>query len=221
MIIIMLFLELFAGTKSAAKVAARRKYRTITIDNDDRYNPTYAADILTFDYKKLETPDVIWASPPCTTFSNLTLSKKQPDRDKTTFKALTEAGRQGDRLLARTLKIIRYFKSKNPKLKWVIENPHAMMRKQPSMKNFDMATTTYCQYGSQLKKPTDFFNNFNLQLKAPCTPNHPHAPNPKHLKFSELPNARVRNTRGAIPPKLISAILQQAKPQGRIRKRNI
>jgi site-specific DNA-cytosine methylase len=133
----MLFLELFSRTQSASKVAAKRKYRTITVDNDARYNPTIVADILRLDYKKLETPDFIWASPPCNSFSNLALSQRPPSRDKDTFKALTETGRLGDRLLARTLKIIRYFERKNPKLKWVIENPHAMMRKQPSMKNFD------------------------------------------------------------------------------------
>jgi site-specific DNA-cytosine methylase len=60
-------------------------------------------------------PDVIWASPPCTTFSIASVSHhwavdKQPK---------TDAARTGVAILEKTLQILSWF----PNTKWFIENP--------------------------------------------------------------------------------------------------
>lgn len=205
-----LVLEIFAGTGSVGKVAKRMGFNVISIDIDPKFKPDVVANILELNYKEFPTPQFIWASVPCNTFSWLICSGKTPARDCKSYKALTDVGKEGDKILERTLKIIRYFKDKNPKLKWVIENPRGMMRLQPSMENFDRATTSYCRYGDKRNKPTDFFNNFNLKLLPICKPSDPHAKKDgkpiSHIGVVEV----CLNDRYRIPPRLIRVILQQA-----------
>ena len=66
----MKLLDLFTGTGSVAKAARTLGYEVTTLDCDPRTNPDICADILTFDYSTLGHFDVIWASPPCNTFSH-------------------------------------------------------------------------------------------------------------------------------------------------------
>ena len=67
-------LELYSGTGSFSKVMQSRGYEVVTVDNNRQFTPTHAHDILTFPYKKLyPNPDhfkYVWASPPCTQYSN-------------------------------------------------------------------------------------------------------------------------------------------------------
>ena len=67
-------LELFAGSRSFSKVAENRGFFTYTTDNQDFDKIDQVCDIFDFDLQKaIDTlggkPNVIWASPPCTTFS--------------------------------------------------------------------------------------------------------------------------------------------------------
>ena len=67
-------LDLFCGTKSIANAFAARGHEVYTVDWEAKFNPTLCADIgkLTVqDIIKLcgGVPDVIWASPDCTTYS--------------------------------------------------------------------------------------------------------------------------------------------------------
>lgn len=167
-------LELFSGTGSVGKAAKRAGFKkVISIDNEPKWKPTIEANLLTFDYKKLPTPDFIWASPPCVSFSLLNAMMKKPHRNVKTLAPQTETGRIGNRLLARTLTIINYFKKKNPQLKFVIENPLGFMRKMSSMKKLPRYTTSYSKYGFKYKKHTDFWSNIELNLKPMDTPNNP------------------------------------------------
>ena len=69
----MKIIELFSGTESFSKVARERGHQTFTIDIDKQFKPNLCIDILNFDIsmipKEFHYPDIIWASPPCTTFS--------------------------------------------------------------------------------------------------------------------------------------------------------
>ena len=205
-----LILELFKGTGSVGRVAEKRGYNVISVDIEEKFKPDIHSDILKLDYKALPTPNFIWASVPCNTYSWLICSGKSPARDCNTHKAITDVGRLGDRILNKTLEIIKYFEGKNPNLKWCIENPRGMMRLQPQMKKIDRATTSYCQYGDKRNKPTDFFNNFDLQLKPLCVPSAPHAKKDgmpiRHVLIKEIPLCE----RYKIPPKLIATIFDQA-----------
>ena len=63
-------MELFAGSCSFSKVAKKLGWNTFTTDWEQYGAIDYVADILEFDYNKIPYDvDVIWASPPCTTFS--------------------------------------------------------------------------------------------------------------------------------------------------------
>lgn len=151
-------LELFKGTGSFGKVFEKYDMEVISVDIMKKFNPTILTDILNLDYKSLPIPDLITASPPCNTFSKLAVSNKT--RDWYSLKGLRPSAKLGEDILYKTLEIIEYFLSKNPKLLFVIENPMAMMRRMSPINNFPRTTTYYCMYGCKYRKPTDFFNNF-------------------------------------------------------------
>ena len=177
-------LELYKGTGSFGKAAKKRGWKVVSLDNEEKYSPDIVADILKWDYKGLDfIPDVISASPPCATFSNMALTKRTKFvssqesgtpgmsarvRNVETMKPLNDYGRLGDSLLRRTITIINYFRDKNPKLKFVMENPRGSMWRSPLMarlRPYEEAITYYCLYGDKRTKRTSFFNNFNLKLR--------------------------------------------------------
>lgn len=169
-----LLLELFKGTGSAGKVAKKLGWEVISVDNEKKWKPDIVEDILKLDYQKLPTPDYLWASPPCNTFSLMSLTKDkrsklpQRQRNSDTMKPLNARARLGDKILNKTIEIIRYFMRKNPKLRWVMENPHGAMWKSPLIKKLPTnarVKTYYCLYKDKRTKPTDFWSNVKLNLK--------------------------------------------------------
>jgi len=163
----MIHLELFSGTKSWGKVASKHGMDVISVDIEEKYRPTIVADILELDYKKLPVPDLITASPPCNSFS--TLARAGRMRDWYTLEPMHPNAVLGNKLLKKTIEIIRYFQKKNPKLLFVIENPRAMMARMPVINRIPRQTTEYCLYGEKWRKPTDMWHNFpgGLGLKDP------------------------------------------------------
>tara|TARA_R110000823_G_scaffold301545_3_gene422585 strand:- start:2872 stop:3552 length:681 start_codon:yes stop_codon:yes gene_type:complete len=177
-------LELFKGTGSFGKAAKKKGWTVVSLDNETKYNPDIVADILKWNYKELDfIPDVITASPPCASFSVLALTRKtkfissqesgtpgmsSKVRNSDTMKALGPSAFLGDKLLKRTIEIINYFRKKNPKLKFVMENPRGSMYKSPLMvklRPYEESVTYYCFYRDTRTKRTSFFNNFNLKLR--------------------------------------------------------
>lgn len=163
-------LELFKGTGSVGTAAERTgKFNVVSVDFDPAFTPNIETDILKWNYKKWYnetkwTPDMIWASPPCNTFSPMSYRLKE--RDLATTRPLSERARIGTAILHRTLRIIAFFKKVNPALLYCIENPRGMMRNDPLIKRLPYRTTTYyCFYGDQRYKPTDFWSNYPLPLK--------------------------------------------------------
>jgi len=148
-------LELFCGKKSVSNEFKKRGHKVFTIDIDLQHDPDLCIDILNFDVsmlpKEFLEPDVIWSSPPCQKFSVLTIplywdNYKRP-KSWLTYKHLAIA--------KKSLEIIQTL---SPKY-FFIENPVGMLRKQHFMENIHRNTITYCQYGSQFRKPTDIWTN--------------------------------------------------------------
>ena len=86
-------LELFAGSRSFSKVSEEMGMETFTSDYKQFYKIDYVVDIMDFDINKLPfQPDIIWASPPCTTFSIASCSTHwTPDKKPKTEKMPTGA----------------------------------------------------------------------------------------------------------------------------------
>jgi len=95
---------------------------------------------------------MIWASPPCTTYSLAAISHH---RHEGTLKPKTEFAAKSDRLVKNTLKIINSY----PLAKFYIENPRATLRKTIMMQGIPRKTVWYCRYGADIAKPTDIFSN--------------------------------------------------------------
>ena len=159
-------LELFCGTKSIGKAFEKSGHEVFSIDIDKQFNPDLICDILDFDKKmlpKLFKPDIIWASPPCQTFSVASIYRYwdrfgQPKSYKTYI---------GLAIVKKTIEIIQELKPKY----WFIENPRAMLRQQKFMENLPRKTLTYCQYGDKVQKPIDIFTNASHWItKKMCCP---------------------------------------------------
>ena len=64
----MLMLDLFAGLGGASAAMRARGWRVVTVDIEPRFGCDVTADLLTWTWDG-PTPDLLWASPPCTEFS--------------------------------------------------------------------------------------------------------------------------------------------------------
>ena len=150
----MKILELFAGSRSIGKVAEERGHEVFSVDLKDFEDINLSIDI---EYLRPDMipfkPDMIWASPPCTTYSMAGIrfhrpNEKHPNRKKSEFAF------KSDNLVRNTLKIINYFNCI-----YYIENPRALLRKQSFMRGIPRTTVWYCTYGAITAKPTDIFSN--------------------------------------------------------------
>tara|TARA_B100000470_G_scaffold47711_1_gene35193 strand:+ start:160 stop:810 length:651 start_codon:yes stop_codon:yes gene_type:complete len=144
-------LELFAGSCIFSKEAKKLGYKTFTSDYKQFDGVDYVVDILDFDTSKVPfKPDLIWASPPCTSFSVAALwrhwNKLEPISDK---------AKLGVSMVKKTIDIIKEF---DPKI-WYIENPRGRLRSLDIVKGLPRTTIWYCQYGLDIAKPTDIWSN--------------------------------------------------------------
>jgi hypothetical protein len=169
-------LELFAGSQSFSKQAKLKNYDTFTSDWKEFNGIDYAVDILKFDINKLPwKPDVIWASPPCTTFSIASCGTHwTPEKEPK-----TDACKEGIKIVKKTVEII---KELNPKY-FIIENPRGLLRKLNLIDIGKLNTIWYCQYGDERAKPTDLWTNIKSWTPRPVCWNgnkdcH-HAPAPR------------------------------------------
>ena len=146
-------LELFCGTKSFANVA--EKYfdcEVLTIDIDPSFEPDLCVDIDLLSPDDIHfTPDIIWSSVPCTTYSVASF----PAGHRNNGVAVSEEAKKTDRLVMKTLGFVEDFAP----LYYIIENPVGLLRKMPFMDDIPRVTVTYCQYGTTNMKKTDLFGD--------------------------------------------------------------
>lgn len=166
----MIVLDLFCGTKSIAKAFEARGHEVFTVDWDEKFKPTLSADIGKLNAQDIinlcgGVPDVIWASPDCTTYSVQAISKHRRKDVDGNLKAISDYAKRCDEINSHLINLIREL---NPRY-WFIENPRAGMRKMNFMQGLPRYTVTYCQYGERRQKPTDIWTNHPApKFKPPC-----------------------------------------------------
>lgn len=153
-------LELFAGTRSIGKAFEEKGHEVFSVEwdrsfeNIDLYKDIYelsAKEIL----DKFGKPDVIWASPDCSSYSIAAISHHRKREENGNLAPVSEYAKFCDRVNQHTLNLIMTL---SPKY-WFIENPRGGMRKMDFMHGLPRYTVTYCQYGDTRMKPTDIWTN--------------------------------------------------------------
>lgn len=176
-------LELFAGTRSIGKAFEARGHEVYSVEwNKDFKDIDLYADIMTVTADKIlkafGRPDVIWASPDCSTFSIAAISHHRRKNTTTgNLDPISNYAKFCDEVDQHVLDLIHEL---SPKY-WFIENPRGGMRKMTWMEGIPRYTVTYCQYGDTRMKPTDIWTNHpNPKFKPMCKNGAPcHTPAPR------------------------------------------
>lgn len=179
-------LELFAGTRSIGKAFEARGHEVFSVEWDKSFDridlyadigQLTAQDIL----ERFGKPDVIWASPDCSTFSVAAISKhRRLDKATGSLEPITEYAKFCDAVDQHVLELIQELQ---PEF-YFIENPMGAMRKMSWMQGLPRYTVTYCKYGEERMKPTDIWTNHPApEFRPPCKNGDPcHVPAPRGAK---------------------------------------
>lgn len=198
-------LELFSGTGSVGKVCKKLGWKVVSLDLK------YAdinTDIMDWDYKALYKEgdfDIVWASPPCNTFSRLAFSnvgkklKRLNGEVATKELLMNEMMTIGLPILRRTEEIISYLKPTY----YFIENPQTgkMKHFMSHHKHYD---ASYCMYGFNYRKTTRFWTNKEGLVLNVCNKKCGKIMNNKHI--NDVSYYRL-NQRCSIPESLILSLL--------------
>lgn len=203
-------LELFAGTRSIGKAFEEKGHDVFSVEwdrsfeNIDLYKDIYelsAKEIL----EKFGKPDVIWASPDCSSYSIAAISHHRRREKNGNLAPVSEYAKFCDRVNQHTLNLIMTL---SPKY-WFIENPRGGMRKMDFMHGLPRYTVTYCQYGDTRMKPTDIWTNHpDPKFKPMCKngdPCHEKAPRGSRTGTQGLNGSKERSV---IPVELCRHIVK-------------
>ena len=155
----MKLLDLFTGTGSVARVARELGNEVTSLDINPRCEPTVCADILHLNYRDTFSPnefDIVWASPPCETFScarKCNIGRMVKGEMMTQETLLRDTESIGVPVLRRTQEIIEYLK---PTV-WIIENPYTGTMKDYITEH--PAVYDYCMFGKLYRKRTAIWSN--------------------------------------------------------------
>lgn len=204
-------LELFAGTRSIGKAFEECGHEVFSIDWDkDFENIDWYADISKITaqdiIERFGRPDVIWASPDCTSYSVAAISKhRRQDKDTKSLEPITEYAQFCDYTNQRVIELINELQPKY----WFIENPRGGMRKMWWMQWLPRHTVTYCKYGDTRMKPTDIWTNHpNPKFIPPCSNGdtcHVSAPRGSRTGTQGIKGHKLRSV---IPEKLCQHIVK-------------
>ena len=202
-------LELFAGTRSIGKSFEKKGHKVFSVEWDKQHeNIDLYIDIndLTSHMviEKFGKPDIIWASPDCTTYSIAGISHHRIKEESGNLKPISEKAKFSDETIKHVLDLIRELKPKY----FFIENPRGGLRKMEFMQDINKYTVTYCQYGDFRMKPTDIFTNHSEpNFKPMCKNGDPcHVSAPRGSKTGTQ-GIKGKVDRSRIPEKLCDYIV--------------
>jgi len=143
-------LDLFSGLGGWSQAFKDRRHEVITVDVEEKFNPTICKDIIKLeakDFKEFVPFDVILASPPCNCFS---VASVYQHWDKETKRPKDQETLDSIELVGHTIKLIL---SLYPRF-WILENPRGMLR---SVLGKPPITTYFASWGNWTLKPTDLW----------------------------------------------------------------
>lgn len=138
-------LELFSGTGSVGKCCKELGWDVVSVDMI--LPADHKCDIMDFNYKqyKKDDFDIVWGSPPCTSYSRLQNCWIGRQRNGKVFtkEDIENDMNESDKLVLKTFEIIEYF---NPEL-WFVENPATgRLKDREIMKDKPFYDVSYCMY---------------------------------------------------------------------------
>ena len=205
-------LELFAGSRSFSKVAEQYGFETYTTDIEPYDKIDQVCDIFNFNSFKMARdfgiPDIICASPPCTTFSVASIGHHWKGGKKA-YNPKTKEAKLGIRIVIKTWIIIRVAKIIKPNLIYIVENPRGLLRKLDILPD-SPKTAWYCQYGDKRAKPTDIWTNLDWNPKA-CKNGNPNCDHEKAPRGSKTGTQGLKNAyeRSKVPEKLCKELIEE------------
>lgn len=167
----MKILELFSGQGSISKSFKQKGWEVFRVDWSEKVEAELHADISKLTVKDIVNlcggiPDVIWASPDCTTYSIATHRHRTL---KEGLKPKTEYAAQCDDTNIKMWRLIDDLLEAGSKY-YFVENPRGRMRHMPFVENKPRHTLAYCAYGRKanakgfehfyIMKPTDIWTNY-------------------------------------------------------------
>lgn len=161
-------LELFAGSRSVGSEGERQGMEVFSVDWTAYDNIDLQIDIELLTGSDVPfIPDVIWASPDCTTYSIAACSTHR-NKDRT---GKTDYAIKCDKVNQNVLSLIGYYLLRNPDMVFFIENPRGILRHMEFMQGIKRHTVWYCKYGDDRAKPTDIWTNSKVWVPRPMCKN--------------------------------------------------
>lgn len=192
-------LELFAGSRSVGRAAESLGMNVFSVDWEKYKDIDLSIDIENLTKEHIPfIPNVVWASPDCTTYTIAAISTHRNG-----IEPKSDYAKKCDKVNKHFISLIKEWLTINPQMVFFIENPRGMLRKMPFMQEFTRHTIWYCQYGDDRAKPTDIWTNSKTWIPRKVCHNgntdcH-HAPAPRgsktgtqgrkgHFERSRIPN---------------------------------
>jgi len=203
--------ELFAGSRCVGKAGEELGMKVFSADWQPFENIDFVGDIQNIEITDIPfIPDIVWASPDCTTYSIAACSTHRNN----SIEPKSEYAKKCDNVNQHWIGLIKQWLGINPKMVFFIENPRGMLRKMPFMQEFERHTVWYCQYGDDRAKPTDIWTNSKSWIPRPMchngNTNCHHQPAPRGSKTGTQGRKDSYN-RSMIPHQLCIEALSSVK----------
>ena len=210
----MKILELFSGKGSISQVFKDNGHEVFRVEWDKQFNADLYKDIEFLTINDIPfIPDLIWASPDCTTYSIAGISHHRKNIDGKNI-PFSDYAKKSDRVNENLWYLIAIYKTLNTNLLYFVENPRGYYRKMYfKYKDYlqpHLYTVTYCQYGDTRMKPTDIFTNHdNPNFKPMCKNGDScHVSAPRGSKTIGSTQGLKKVNRSMIPDQLCKKIVE-------------